>query len=73
MTLADFDHTVYADYLLRIAVGHARQAAAATSHAEMLHWFAESDRFDALHTLALTDPAAARRAYRPTVAWTPED
>lgn len=59
----------FTDRCLRIARLHAETATRSTAQTEANHWWAESDRFAELAELARTDPAQARRQYRPTRAY----
>jgi hypothetical protein len=52
-----------------IAEGHRTLEATAESDEERAHWQLEAERFEQLARLAMCDPVAARRRYRPTVAF----
>jgi hypothetical protein len=58
-----------ADQFNEIAKRLCLLAATASTNAEANHWWAEAERFEDLTVLAITDPAAARAAYRPTRAY----
>ncbi len=63
------DHAGIAAHWEQIATGLARLAATSATNDEANHWWGECQRFETLAELATTDPAEARRRYRPTRAY----
>jgi hypothetical protein len=51
------------------ATGLRRLEASSDTDRERAHWRLEAERFEELAELAKTDPAEARRRYRPPVAY----